>query len=429
MKKIILVLGGIRSGKSHFAEEKSLFYDDKPAYIATAVPFDEEMKERIKIHKKRRGDRFRTFEETSDIRIILREMYNKTVLVDCMTVNLSNRLMQRENKLSLKEMLSQDNDYLRDIEKIAEKNSLKLILVSNEVGNSPVEINKMGRMFQDLQGNWNRIMADFADEVYFVRAGIPSIIKKRSISPFRKGSPSYLRPGGYIENVNYLMDNVSDIQLLLFDSMEDDPLFSKETLMTLKFLASDSELTYTAHMQVKPHLLDDFEKRLKLTLSTIEKLEMLDILSYTFHFDLPLGKKWEDLAEPDITEIEDKYILFFKKVLGSYPDINISFENTGTPLSALDRVVRETGISYCIDIGHLIFQNRDLSEIETRLNNTTVVHIHGVESVNGKETDHRSLVYDRKIFQMLESFKGVVTIENYHPAVFKKSMNIIEEYF
>ena len=64
MKKITLVLGGIRSGKSCFGENKILYYSDNPVYIATSIPFDDEMKERVDIHKARRKDQFaETYEE------------------------------------------------------------------------------------------------------------------------------------------------------------------------------------------------------------------------------------------------------------------------------------------------------------------------------------------------------------------------------
>jgi sugar phosphate isomerase/epimerase len=104
-------------------------------------------------------------------------------------------------------------------------------------------------------------------------------------------------------------------------------------------------------------------------------------------------------------------------------------ENTETPLSAMDKVITECGISYCIDIGHLMVQGRDLSEIEPRLQQASVVHLHGWEKKNRKKQDHRPILYNRKIFKQLESFSGILTIENYHKLLYEESLKLLREYF
>ena len=465
MKKIILILGGIRSGKSYFAEQKAEFYSEKPVYIATSIPFDAEMKLRVAQHKKRRGNRFQLIEAPYDLTGPLRRLKDRTVLVDCLTLNLSNRLMATEEYMDLEELIETDEDYLKDLYKIIDKNNLKVIFVSNEVGAAPIEANQLGRYFQDLQGRWNRIMAGYADEVFVLQAGIPSLIKKgggtpalftvsrtpyfrgfisnvyrnNNVSPgiskkeryfpFKISAPSYLLPTGYIENVTYLMDQVDDIQLLLFDAHEEDPLLKEETLTTLEYLAKDSGITYSVHMPVKPKLTTGFQQRLESAYFIIEKLNRLNISSYTFHFDLPDGVKWEKVTKDEVQSIEAAYIKFFKALKERFPGIDISLENTETPLSALDGIINESGISYCIDIGHLLVQGRDIGELEPRLQRTSVIHFHGWEKKNGKKQDHRPILYDRKIFKQLESFPGVLTIENYHKSLYEKSLELLREYF
>ncbi|MCP4220275.1 MAG: hypothetical protein GY765_36930 [bacterium] len=437
MKKITLVLGGIRSGKSHFAELKALYYSGKPVYIATSICFDKEMEARIDIHRERRGDRFQLLEEPHDITGLLADIHDCTVLVDCMTLNLSNRMLAKENNLVLKELTADDEIYLQKIKGIIESNRLNVIFVANEVGEAPVAVNKMARYFQDLQGRWNRILASYADEVYFIRAGIPQLLKKKSCFPFKISAPSYLLPTGYIENVTYLMDKVDDIQLLVFDPPlpaeespgREDPLFSEGTISTLGYLARDADLTFSVHMPVKPQCFDDMEGLLQTSCYIIGKLDALPVSSYTFHYDLPGRASWETFSADEIKTVDAVYIEFFQRLKERCPGMDFSLENTGTPLSALDTVVSACGLSYCIDIGHLAVGGWDMSEISSRLDRASVVHLHGWEEIEGKKKDHRPVTFDREIFKLLESFRGVLTIENYHKLLYGKSLETLETYF
>ena len=429
MKKTTLVLGGIRSGKSFFAEQRALYYSDRPIYIATAIPFDNETRARIDLHRERRQNRFEVYEEPLDITTILSKHRDRVVLVDCMTLNLSNRLLQRGDETTLDHMIAEDDQYLEEIRRIIDTNRLNVIFVSNEVGLSPVEPNRLGRYFQDLQGRWNRILAQHADAAYMIQAGIPNLLKKENHFPFKLSAPSYLYPGGYIENVTRIMDRVDDIQLLLFDSSTDDPLFEEGMLSTLGYLQTGAGITFSAHMPVRPRITEDFDGRLKSSLDIIQALQKLDMSSYTFHYDLPEGQEWETMTKKEIQAMDDTYIKFFDSIRRQFPSIDISLENTATPLSALDNVVNASGISYCIDIGHLLIQNRNLDDIEPRLDKTSVIHLHGVQQVNGEFKDHQSLDYNRPVFQLLEQFGGILTIENYHPSLYEKSRNQLENYF
>jgi adenosylcobinamide kinase / adenosylcobinamide-phosphate guanylyltransferase len=429
MKKITLILGGIRSGKSCFAEQKAEYYSERPVYIATGVAFDKEMKERIAMHRARRGDRYEVMEVPYDITGPLRRYKNRTVLVDCLTLNLSNRLMASEEHMDMAELIETDDEYLAEVNEIIAKNNLNVIFVSNEVGLAPIESNKLARYFQDLQGRWNRQVAQFADEVYVVEAGVPRQIKKKPVYPFRLSAPSYVLPTGYIENVTYLIDRVDDIQLLVFDSLPEDPLFKEDMMMTLEYLVRDVDKSYTVHMPVKPKLDIDFDGREKGACTIIEKTAGLNVKSYTVHYDLPDGVRWEELSDEEKRVIDERYIRFFQAVKAMHPGVDLSLENTATPLSALDRVVQESNISYAIDIGHLEIQGWDLIEIESRLPRASVVHLHGIAERNGKPKDHCEIVYNRQIFQWLETFRGILTIENYHKLILEKSIDVLKKYF
>jgi len=429
MKKISLVLGGIRSGKSTFAEKRALLYSPKPVYIATAIPFDREMKDRIELHRYRRGDDFRVYEEAQDITGILKDLKDDTVLVDCLTLNLSNRLLAKGDGLNIKEFLPESEQYLNSIFEIVHQNRLNIILVSNEVGLSPVQVNDLGRIFQDLQGRWNCFIADCADDVFMLEAGIPRILKKRGIASFKIGAPSYVIPAGYIENVTYLLNKVENVELLLYDSMPDDPLFKNDTLSTLAYLQQGAGVGFTAHMQVKPNICDASEERLRLSIETIKKLNQINVSAYVFHYDLPGSLNWGELLSEDKKNIEDNYIRFFKNMKKRFPNIICALENTSTPLSALDRVVDQSGITYCIDVGHLLAQDWDLSEIDSRISRTSVLHLHGHKRENDKIIDHQSIDFNSLIFGKLESYTGILTIETFHPHFFKKSLDILKDYF
>lgn len=430
MFKIILVLGGIRSGKSVFAEKKALYYSVRPYYLATGIAFDDEMKERVKIHQERRRQDYTTIEEPCDLRPVLKQIQNEAVLVDCLTLNLSNRMLNRAENCDLATMISEDDNYISELIEIAKCNELKLILVANEVGLAPVSINSLGRKFQDLQGRWNRQFAEAAQEVWFIQAGIAKCIKKESVNPFTISAPSFVLPTGYLENIVYLQSRVQDVQLLLFESSADDPLFSNDTLSTLNYLAGDAYLSYSVHMPLVPRICDDPDKALVNTISLIEKLSVLkNISAFTFHFDIPEGMNWSEISNSEKASLIRIYTIFFKKLKIRFPEAVLTLENIMTPVQALDEVVTAAGIYYCIDIGHLLKEGFDISEVADRLPLTKVIHLHGCRQKSGKTADHQAVEYLRNVFQLLEKFLGILTVENYHARMLEDSLRVIKEYF
>jgi adenosylcobinamide kinase/adenosylcobinamide-phosphate guanylyltransferase len=168
--KIIFIIGGAKSGKSSFALEKAEAFSGKKAYIATAEPLDEEMKDRILKHRERRGEDWDTLEEPINIVHVLNKVGNgySAAVVDCLTLWLSNLLLGAEDpEGKIESFLSslEDNDHP------------PLFVVSNEVGMGIVPDNALSRRFRDLAGGLNQSMATIADEVYLVTAGIPLRIK------------------------------------------------------------------------------------------------------------------------------------------------------------------------------------------------------------------------------------------------------------
>jgi len=166
MSRVTLVLGGARSGKSRYAEGLSATYGPK-TYIATAQPLDDEMRQRIADHQARRGEGWVTVEAPRDLAGALDAVTAGFVLVDCVTLWLSNLLLQ-------------DRDLAAEVEalcRVLERIPARVVLVSNEVGLGIVPDNAMARRFRDAQGLANQRLAVVADEVVFVAAGLPLTLK------------------------------------------------------------------------------------------------------------------------------------------------------------------------------------------------------------------------------------------------------------
>ena len=163
---VTFILGGARSGKSRFAE--GLAHNTKH-YFATAQAFDDEMKQRIALHRKRRGDGWVTHEVPFNLVAQLKgfDAPEHFILVDCLTLWLSNLLL---NEADCSELVAELINHLR----VAKSN---IVIVSNEVGLGVVPDNPLGRAFRDVQGIANQGVAAVAERVVFMAAGLPLVLK------------------------------------------------------------------------------------------------------------------------------------------------------------------------------------------------------------------------------------------------------------
>lgn len=177
---IRLITGGARSGKSSFAE--SLFEGKEDVvYIATSTITDEEMEERVKLHRKSRPEYWRTYE--ADLLLTPAIGEEENYLLDCITTYISNIMFEMtkdieyidyELQAKIEDRVYDELSYL--IEKINEKN-YNLNIVTNELGNSIVPENHLARVFRDIQGRINQRIGLLSHEVYLVVCGIPVKIK------------------------------------------------------------------------------------------------------------------------------------------------------------------------------------------------------------------------------------------------------------
>lgn len=163
---LTLVLGGARSGKSRYAESLVTRLPAPWVYVATAQAFDDEMRARIAEHRERRAAGWRTIEAPADLAVALRDASDAPVLVDCLTLWMSN-LMLADADLSAAEAGLD----------AALNRAAPTVLVSNEVGLGIVPDNASARRFRDAAGRLHQRIAARAGRVVFMVAGLPMFVK------------------------------------------------------------------------------------------------------------------------------------------------------------------------------------------------------------------------------------------------------------
>jgi adenosylcobinamide kinase/adenosylcobinamide-phosphate guanylyltransferase len=216
--KIILVTGGARSGKSSFAEQLAVRLGERGTYIATAQALDAEMAARVAQHRVQRDGAAPGFWATAEEPLRLAELLealdaelsaahsaeipgaelasrpardpasasspcatsvssSTVVLVDCLTLWLSNWVLAHEEDVRLAALIDEKLDEL--IEAVS-RFPVRLVLVTNEVGSGIVPAYKLGRVYRDLAGRMNQRMAQICDQVFLVTAGIPIELKSQA---------------------------------------------------------------------------------------------------------------------------------------------------------------------------------------------------------------------------------------------------------
>lgn len=173
MKKTTFVVGGCRSGKSSHAQKLAeAAAMDHRVYIATCIPYDEEMKDRVIRHQDARDRTWQTVEAPIDLSEAVTTAGKRAgvVLVDCLTLWTTNLLLSPEAAPRI-------DDHVGNLIEALGRTPCPVVVVSNEVGAGIVPENRLARQFRDVMGTINQRVAACADEVIWTVAGIPVTIK------------------------------------------------------------------------------------------------------------------------------------------------------------------------------------------------------------------------------------------------------------
>jgi adenosylcobinamide kinase / adenosylcobinamide-phosphate guanylyltransferase len=168
-KRMIFITGGARSGKSRYAQQLALENSSRPVYVATARAWDDEFRQRIRLHQQDRDERWRSLEEQRHLSRLPLE--GEVAVIDCVTLWITNFFSDTGGDVNAcLEACRREIDELAKIEAL-------LILISNEIGMGMHADTEAGRKFTDLQGWVNQYIAATANEVIFMVSGIPVTIK------------------------------------------------------------------------------------------------------------------------------------------------------------------------------------------------------------------------------------------------------------
>lgn len=167
-RKIILITGGQRSGKSRQAEELALSLSEHPVYVATAHIWDDEFRERVRKHQERRGPQWTNIEEEKSLS--KHNLTGRVAVIDCVTLWLTNFFYETSDVDQTLETVKAEFDRFTVHE-------ATYIFVTNEIGSGGVSDNAIQRKFTDLEGWMNQYIASKADEVILMVSGIAIKVK------------------------------------------------------------------------------------------------------------------------------------------------------------------------------------------------------------------------------------------------------------
>ncbi len=175
MKKIILITGGQRSGKSQHAEKLALSLSNEPVYMATAHIWDEEFRQRVKKHQERRGPQWTNIEE--ERALSRHDLTGRVVVIDCITLWCTNYFFDRNKPDWEQPSVDEALEAVKKEFDLFTAQDAIFIFVTNEIGSGGISTDVIQRRFTDLEGWMNQYVASKADEVILMVSGIPVKIK------------------------------------------------------------------------------------------------------------------------------------------------------------------------------------------------------------------------------------------------------------
>ena len=187
--RLILILGGARSGKSTFAQQLAeSLGGEQVLFVATAQAGDEEMQARVQAHRRERPTAWRTLEAQRGIGPAISASLTdaRVVLIDCLTLLVTNIMLARGETPEAATAQAAVLAEVQSLLDVCAHSTATFIVVSNEVGMGLVPPYPLGRLFRDLLGRANQILAGRADQVYLIVAGLPLDLKALAAQPLQE---------------------------------------------------------------------------------------------------------------------------------------------------------------------------------------------------------------------------------------------------
>ncbi len=183
-KRLTIILGGARSGKSSYAEQLAAQVGQQILYVATAQAWDDAMAARITNHRAQRPDSWQTLEAPTQVASAIAQTLDRAplhdlVLIDCLTLLASNVLITLPENATEAEATAALQSEIDALLKVYAERDSAWIIVSNEVGLGIVPAYPLGRLYRDALGRANQQLAAVADDVLFMVAGLPLVVKGR----------------------------------------------------------------------------------------------------------------------------------------------------------------------------------------------------------------------------------------------------------
>ena len=178
--KSTLIIGGARSGKSTMAQEMAIKNGGHVLFVATAEAGDEDMQLRIEAHRKSRPAHWTTLETTSNIGSRIKENIGNasTVVIDCITLLVMAVFQQHSGETDADVLEKSVTTEIQGLTECIDEINAHFIIVTNEIGLGIVPLDRTSRIYRDVLGRANQMLASFADEVFLLVAGIPVTVKK-----------------------------------------------------------------------------------------------------------------------------------------------------------------------------------------------------------------------------------------------------------
>ncbi len=178
MSEIILITGGSRSGKSRYAVKMGESLPGSRAFVATCPNVDQEMEARIRKHRQNRSpELWHTIEETVSLeKVIQTHPRHDVYLIDCLTLWINN-LMYEGHQKDITYTEDEMERRCKQLIKVLKDSKARIIIITNEVGMSIIPDNPETRLYRDLIGRVNQVVAEVADKVILISCGLPIVLK------------------------------------------------------------------------------------------------------------------------------------------------------------------------------------------------------------------------------------------------------------